>query len=66
MKSITIRASVKAGVKYYTAKVFLKDGQEKVIAIIEPDQFVANLDKAMDEYSKTQPALFGGPPIEIK
>lgn len=57
---------MKAGVKYFTAKVFLKDGQEKVIAVIEPDQFVANLDKAMEEYSKSQPALFGGPPIEIK
>lgn len=57
---------MKAGVKYFTAKVFLKDGQEKVIAVIEPDQFVANLDKAMEEYSKSQPALFGGPRIEIK
>lgn len=66
IKSITIRASVKAGVKYYTAKVYLKDGQEKVIAVIEPDQFITNLDKAYEEYSKANPVLFGGQPVEIK
>jgi hypothetical protein len=66
IKSITIRASVKAGVKYYTAKIFLKDGQQKVMAIIEPDQFITNLDKAIEEYSKANPAIFSAGAIEVK
>jgi len=66
VKSITIRATVKSGVKYFTAKVVLKDGQQKVIAVVEPDQFINNLDKAIEEYSKVAPALFDGIPIEVK